>query len=231
MAITFVGFASAFDNAAGTTLTISVPTGTSNGDLMIAFLFAPSSGVIPPSLETGWVDDGIPPATIVQVRESRAMHRFASGEPASYTFDWSANPGERQGYICAYRGISVYTVDTLSFGESAGAGSQAVVRAAQTNPVGAKELLIHQPVIGRTQFGAAVDFALDGALTLRGATGITNAQIDVAASDEIYNNVADFPARTQTVNDGGGNVWGMAGMLRPISLQVVAAPDAWAWLG
>lgn len=226
MAISFVAIATA-RNDAGATLTINVPAGTADGDLMIACLYTSGAAVF--LAEAGWVDYGVVPAISAANKFTSLMHRFASGEPASYTFDVPAAVGAKDGYICTYRGITTYSVD-IKFAEFAGGPPPKPNNiAAQVNPVGAVDLLLHRPIFGLTQFGTLVTHTVDAALNRRGdvpvigSTGVAFERL--TATDEIYNGVADYPARTLTIDNTGhnGNMWSLNILMRPLLAQVVGS--------
>lgn len=70
----------------GSTVVVPVPTGTQNGDLMIAIVNATGAIITPPA---GWTE-------IVSQSDTRGYSRVASSEPASYTWtigeaDYSRN--------------------------------------------------------------------------------------------------------------------------------------------
>ena len=96
MAVSFVAEAHA-DMAAGS-VTVNVPSGTQDGDVMIAFI---SSTSTPAAHGTGWSD-----VIITQPRAGEdfgVFYRVASSEPASYTWSWGAGGGV--GAIVTYRDV------------------------------------------------------------------------------------------------------------------------------
>lgn len=225
MGITFIAPAVANDLVGGTTITLGVPAGTLDGDFMIAVVWG-VGGAGAPAVPAGWSDaspGGIPHIDAA-FNSSGAMFRFASSEPASYVFTFPTARSPLLGYICTYRGLSHFLTD-IKQGEVVGAPPQVATRPVETNTVGAGDLLIHQPMMGVTQFGTLVTITPDAALNRRadipaiGATGLEFQRL--TATDEIYNAVANFPARTLTVDNTIhlGNIFGLNTMFRPIAAQ------------
>ena len=96
MSGTFVAEAHA-DMATGS-ITIAVPTGTQDGDIMVAFITASDTGA---AHGTGWND-----VIITQPRAGEdfaVFYRVASSEPANYTWSWGAGAGV--GTIVTWRGV------------------------------------------------------------------------------------------------------------------------------
>lgn len=83
---TFVASASASQATAGTgPLSCNVPSGTANGDIMVAHV-AVGAGAGVPSAPSGWT---LVQRNTVQLGHSHVFTRLASGEPASY--NWSVS--------------------------------------------------------------------------------------------------------------------------------------------
>ena len=102
MAISLVAVGTTALMAAGS-ITVPVPAGVANGDLLIAQVSSPGTGAANP--QTGWNT-----LIITQARagEDWAWYwRLASSEPANYTWSWGAGSGP--GNMIAYRGVDQVT--------------------------------------------------------------------------------------------------------------------------
>jgi len=102
MAISLVAVGTTAQMAAGS-ITLAVPAGTANGDLLIAQVSSSDTGASNP--QTGWNT-----LIITQARtgEDWAWYwRLAASEPANYTWSWGAGSGP--GNIIAYRGVDQVT--------------------------------------------------------------------------------------------------------------------------
>lgn len=91
-AVSFVGAASTGGTAGATTIIVNVPSGTVDGHLMLAVAvsanglngWAPPSGWTPLMLSNAWTNAGT--SSNIGDCDARMFYRFASSEPASYTF-------------------------------------------------------------------------------------------------------------------------------------------------
>jgi hypothetical protein len=81
--------------SSATTITINVPSGTADGDLLIAVLTAPAGG-------TTWTTPSGWTVGITASQGRTVFYKTASSEPASYTFT-SSTSVTNQGYILTYR--------------------------------------------------------------------------------------------------------------------------------
>lgn len=112
MAISFVNVESVF--AVGTSVTVNVPTGTTNGDVLVATLFCWVTPNTPSGLTLVHARDWTPPDGYT--RHMRIYLRVANNEPTSYTFTTS-EPEELLGSISVWRGVNNTTpidVDVVS---------------------------------------------------------------------------------------------------------------------
>lgn len=98
--ITFVASASTQTPSSGTTLTINKPTGTVDGDLMIAFMLLTSGSILTWTGDTGWTEV----ADQNQKPSLRVAYKIASSEGSSYTFTASNTFNQASGAILTYRG-------------------------------------------------------------------------------------------------------------------------------
>jgi hypothetical protein len=108
--INFVNAASTGGTASATTVVVNVPSGVVNGQLMLAAVasgnglngWAPPSGWIPLMLANAWSNAGT--ASNIGDVDARIFYRFASSEPASYTFT-VVNATTLAGTIVVYSGL------------------------------------------------------------------------------------------------------------------------------
>lgn len=100
------------------TVAISKPTGTVDGDIMVAVMFGGNGGTW--TGDSGWteiIDQGATP-------NLRAAYKVASGEGASYTFTYSGS-GAEIGFIATLRGLQ-YDTASASVTTLNGDGSLAI---------------------------------------------------------------------------------------------------------
>lgn len=106
----------------GTTIVVTKPAGTINGDIMIAFIESerpsglPQMTITPPA---GWTQIDVTTTvkdTVVGLREDCAIFfRVASGEGASYTFTFNASPADASAAIVTHQNGGSLTTPTLLF--------------------------------------------------------------------------------------------------------------------
>lgn len=107
MAISFVAEAHGTANYT-TSISVSKPTGTTDGDVMIAFCGGS------PSTPSGWTLIGSADSGTNSLRTVKVFRKVASGEGSSYTFSISSSLACAS--IVTYRGVSTTTpVDTVNF--------------------------------------------------------------------------------------------------------------------
>jgi len=107
--IEFVAFAATQNPSTGATLVISKPTGTVDGDLMIAFMCADAKGTSW-SGDTGWteiVDQQSDP-------DIRIAYKVASSEGSSYTFTYNSAGGVLSGVIATYRNAAYDAIGSIT---------------------------------------------------------------------------------------------------------------------
>src|SRR3546814_586026 len=94
------------------TITINVPTGVQDGDLLVCFLSG-FFGSIPPANIAGWgvlFTSGVTTTVDVAV-----FFRIASSEPASYSFNTSGSSADTAAVMVAYRNARIgWTADATS---------------------------------------------------------------------------------------------------------------------
>lgn len=108
--ISFIASANKQNTSASDTLAINKPTGTVDGDLMLAFMSAAShSTAITWAGDTGWTeiaDQGLPP-------DLRIAYKVAASEGSSYTFTASGSTLTLAGSILTYRGASYESIGPI----------------------------------------------------------------------------------------------------------------------
>lgn len=134
MAISFVNVAGVANSTPGTSLTISVPSGTGNGTFMLASVVTVGSdasvGFTPPA---GWtllqsVDSG----ASVGALQAKVYYRIANSEPSNYTWTISGTGTQNGGSIATFTGVdAVSAVDASikNLGTGATVSSTAVAAA------------------------------------------------------------------------------------------------------
>jgi hypothetical protein len=109
--------------SSATTITINVPTGTANGDLLIAVLTAAGAGSTTWTTPSGWT------VGITASQGKTVFYKTASSEPASYTFTASGSD-THQGYILTYRNAQFGVGGTVSTSASSPAVAPAITTTA-----------------------------------------------------------------------------------------------------
>lgn len=116
MAIAFSTFASTDNAAPGTSIVINKPTGVVNGDLMFAVISFTSGSETISSAPAGW--------TLIQATSSgganqislSTYYRIASGEGASYTWNYTGSGINNCGFIIRITGAHATTPYDVSSG-------------------------------------------------------------------------------------------------------------------
>lgn len=189
-------------------VTISVPTGTADGDLMLAFITSSDTGAAP---GTGWTSVG---TTNPRAGEDFAVfRRIASSEPASYTWSWGAGGGE--GAILTYRGVDTTTPIDVAFAAGTAETSGSTVTAPTVTTVTNNAMLIcsytnranqtfSQPT-GMTerldQYGSPYALAVDE--ELRATAGATGTRASTTSGTISFARAVSFgirPAATGSKN-------------------------------
>jgi len=105
---TFIASAKTSNETLGTTLVIAKPTGTAEGDLMVAFMGASNDATW--TGDTDWtevVDEGVEPSL-------RVAYKIAgASEPADYTFTCSVS-SHRAGTILTFRNAAYETASSVT---------------------------------------------------------------------------------------------------------------------
>lgn len=106
----FVASASQQNTSTGASLVINKPSGTVEGDLMVAFMMGGSTATQTWTAPAGWtevLDQGAKPNTAIAYKVAGAS------EGASYTFTASASNNTQTGCILTYRYAAYDTIGTL----------------------------------------------------------------------------------------------------------------------
>ncbi|MFE5140323.1 hypothetical protein ACFRDV_22045 [Streptomyces fagopyri] len=127
MAISFVAAATGVTSQiTDTTLACSVPSGTANGDVMIALISRPSSSATV-TTQAGWTIISGFPISNTNGTVLTGFYRVASGEPASYT--WAFSTGK-----CCIATMSYRGVDTVTPVHKSAAAADTTTRTGHTSP-------------------------------------------------------------------------------------------------
>lgn len=135
--VTFINAASTGGTAGATSIIVNVPSGVVDGNLLIAVLtsgnglnaWAPPTGWTPIMLSNAWAQAGT--SSNVGDCDARLFYRFASSEPANYTFTVT-NSSTLAGTILAYSGArNPYPIYIDNVKQTEGSG----VTATTTSPV------------------------------------------------------------------------------------------------
>ena len=110
---TYIGIAYGSSSSASGPVTIKVPPGTKNGDLMLAYIATQTANGAWITAPAGWTQVT---KTFNSVQGSQLFWRVANNEPSSYTWSGTSYP---QGAIRTYRGVNA----TAPIGGSAGCTS------------------------------------------------------------------------------------------------------------
>lgn len=208
MAASFVG--SEFSAGFTTSRTCSVPTGTADGDVMIAFTTNNSLPTEPLTPPAGWTAiDGV---TSTNVR-MEAFYREASSEPASYVWTW-ASAHNHDVVILTYRGVEAPSVDANSTATGAtiinaptatSVGDGAMLACGAMHPNGGTWTETGALMTGRRTSGRCCAF--DQVIASAGATGTRTLDTDTGVSA----NMAAFSVIMEeaAVAASGGIGWGV----------------------
>lgn len=208
MAITFVNEAHA--NGSGGTVTVNVPAGVANGDVMVAFIHASDVSATTP---TGWTS-----LITTQPRSGEDFalyYRVAASEPASYTWTWGA--GSFVGSIVAWRGVSVGTpIDVTAAAGTAVTSGTTVVAPTRTTVTNNALLITATAIHPNTTFTPA------GSMTERADTNNGTA-LTLTVDEELIPTAGATGTRTATA--GATITFGraVAFALRPAANTPVSA--------
>jgi hypothetical protein len=149
VAPTYVASTSTANTSAGTTITVSVPSGVSNGDLLLAWVAPAGTAAVINSVPSGW--------TQIDATAARgtAYFRIAASEPSSYQWGLSASV-EAVAMMAAWSGVeaadpvlafrrSSHGSSTSHTAESPVAGPLSEVALAAFYSFGHRVVAIHLP--------------------------------------------------------------------------------------
>lgn len=130
-AITFVNAASTGQSANSSTIVVNVPSGVVDGHFLLAAAASPAgnqtwtapAGWTPLMLANSWTNAGT--TSLLADIDTRLWYRFASSEPASYTFTSSSGATlPNSATIVAYSGVrNPYPIYILNVTKTEGSGS------------------------------------------------------------------------------------------------------------
>lgn len=130
--ITFVNSAATLNSVAADNVVVSVPSGTTAGDVMIARIGL--IGQVAITAPDGWELVGSADAGTA-VRYAAYVRVAGASEPATYTWTWTGSPFKNSGQVAAYRGVD--TIAPVADAQSTGANLSGTSVA--TTPVSAPE--------------------------------------------------------------------------------------------
>lgn len=208
--VTYVGAAYGSSNSWWGPVTISVPAGTQNGDLMLAYIATQSTDGSWVTAPAGWRQVI---KTFNSVQGSQLFWRVANNEPTSYT--WS-NTSYPQGVIRTYRGADATAPVGVSAGcTSSGDLSCQIPALTETSVSGERYVgfwdfnLVSESIAGPSDLGNVTRnltqrsmFSGDKSLTATGSTTI--------------------PAETATVTGTASHWEGIAVTVKPAASNSVA---------
>lgn len=173
MAIAFRAAASAIYSVGSTTVTINVPTGTTNNDFMVMFMSGGNMGAGRSiTTPTGWnlIDATTGTNSGGSSDYLNTYWRVASSEPASYTVNTFASGGADGGIgaILSYSGSSG-TMRTHGTAKTSGTSSTTSSTPATLSGVGSTDMVVIGYMIGAG--------ALSGACTAPGGTWNTRVNV------------------------------------------------------
>lgn len=184
-----------------TTITISVPTGTLDGHLMILAVSETSTWAVSDAVSQGWTV--ITGAPFDRRGTSTANHmavyyKWAASEPASYTFNGTGVGTFGQGFIGTY---DVGDVTTLAseVDNTTGSGTDTVSTSttASADPNAFDEVIVY--VYGGQGFHSVLTITPDAAVNDRykaaNAAGPSNQEF-LGLADEDFTVAANYPSRT-----------------------------------
>ena len=105
---TYVAQSTAVQNTASTTITVNVPTGTADGDLLILMVMSSSGTWTTPSGWTVW---------LASANNRAIYYRTASSEPASYTITQGSST-TASACMLAYRNAAIDVMGTITAGNT-----------------------------------------------------------------------------------------------------------------
>lgn len=137
-----VAFRSSSTNGGGfgTTLTVTVPAGTLDDDLMVLNFHLEVLGKTLGGLSAWTLVNQIQESTHAQVHEQFVYVKKAASEPASYTITWDATSQWRSSAIASYSGVDTTIPQDVAGSEAT--GNSATVTATGITTVTADAMLV-----------------------------------------------------------------------------------------
>lgn len=224
-------------NESGTTLVVPVPTGTADGDMLVAIVASNADAAGPNSVPTGWTNPmgaGIVWALNGTAEAMYLYYKTASSEPADYTWGYAASGNSRIGGMLAYRGDTI-AVALSSDGDKAlniATGPITLNAGALMTDVSGNIIIYACCTNARESGGTGPAITVDAALTTR-LSRLKGGSAVVGNSLVIADELSDGTARDRSFVI----TWTRVGSLLTRALEgsvdfIVAAPtgvDHWAW--
>jgi hypothetical protein len=238
-AISFVNAATTGQSAISGTIVVNVPTGVADGDLLLAAVSNPSGDGVW-SASAGW--EAIPITTNCMQNQGTAselsdcdaalFYKFASSEPANYTFTNTKTNHGNAGAIVAYRNLrNPYPIHLMNATKSLGSGNSSSTTSVAPyalntlNVINSDMLVVNFYCLGNDVSSGAITITLPGgtwnsratvsatiAATFNGALGI---------ADKL--GATDTPTATASVSSGWV-VFSVALVGAPAAAQAPAKP-------
>ena len=204
---TYIGIAHGSSSSASGPVTINVPPGTKNGDLMLAYIATQSPDGAWITAPPGWTQVI---KTFNSIQGSQLFWRVASNEPSSYAWSGTSYP---QGAIRTYRGVNAAAPIASSSGcTSVGGVSCQIPAFGETSVAGERYVafwdfnLVAEPIYAPADLGN-----YHWNLTLRSMISADKA-LTVAGA-------ATIPAETATVRGAASHWDGIGVTIRPAGVS------------
>lgn len=211
----FRAAATAANGAAPTSLTVSKPTGTVDGDVMLAFIVISADRTIT-SVPAGWTQLASQ-ATGTATGDCRhnVYWKVAAGEGSSYTWGFSGG-ADAAGIIAAYSAIS-NTAPAQTSAHQLMSGSTETMTAPSVTPTSTDTL---------TVFAVGVNPVYDGNTTFTTPSGLTSrAEADPGAGTTNRAVVKVWDASTPTTAATGTKTTTLNNHAKGVAYSVVLAPS------
>jgi hypothetical protein len=201
---TYIGIAHGSSSSASGPVTINVPPGTKNGDLMLAYIATQTANGAWITAPAGWTQVT---KTFNTSQGSQLFWRMANNEPKSYTWSGTSYP---QGTIRTYRGVNAAAPVFSSAGCTSAGGVSCQIPALPETSVAGELYVVFW------------DFNLPSE-TIYAPNGLSNYHWNLAVRSEISADTAlavvgatTIPAETATVRGAPSHWDGIAVTIKPV---------------
>ena len=199
----YVGSSYGSSNSGSGPVTINVPPGTANGDVMLAYIATQTGNGAWITAPPGWVQVM---KTFNAIQGGQLFWHSANNEPASYTWKGTSYP---QGTIRTYRNVNT----TAPIGSSAGCGT--------TNGTSCQIPALNEKAVGGEWYVGFWDFNIAPSM-ISGPSDLGNAtrnltQRSMFAGDKTLTASAAPPAQAATVSGAASYFDGIGVTLEPAS--------------